>query len=269
MLGRMEEGFSIRSIDEVDAPIEEAVDSTARMISSPARETLISIIDSRALGGEALRLALHAESDQFRGETYTRVSDWRSDAVVSCRTSAILLVIGAADADDPDLVDDLQALSQDFPQIPTVVVGEIETPAHIAKILGHGARGSIPTSVGLGVAIGALSLVKAGGVFVPASTLLNANRADRVPSSEPGTMLGLTERQTAVAEGLSQGKPNKIIAYELNLCESTVKVHIRAIMRKLQARNRTEVAFKLHAMQPRPASSARSWMSTGSQTVRG
>ena len=36
---------------------------------------------------------------------------------------------------------------------------------------------------------------------------------------------------------------NKLIAYELNMCESTVKVHVRNIMKKLQATNRTQVAY--------------------------
>ena len=57
-----------------------------------------------------------------------------------------------------------------------------------------------------------------------------------------------TERQAAVVEKLSQGKPNKIIAYELDMQESTVKVHIRNIMRKLKATNRTEVAFLYQSM---------------------
>ena len=35
-----------------------------------------------------------------------------------------------------------------------------------------------------------------------------------------------------------------MIAYELNMCESTVKVHVRHIMKKLQAKNRTDVAIK-------------------------
>jgi DNA-binding NarL/FixJ family response regulator len=52
-----------------------------------------------------------------------------------------------------------------------------------------------------------------------------------------------TARQTAVVEALRRGKANKIIAYELNMRESTVKVHVRNIMKKLRARNRTEVAF--------------------------
>jgi DNA-binding NarL/FixJ family response regulator len=42
---------------------------------------------------------------------------------------------------------------------------------------------------------------------------------------------------------LRQGKANKQIAYELNMREGTVKVHIRNIMRKLKAKNRTEVAI--------------------------
>ncbi|WP_136625483.1 response regulator transcription factor, partial [Mesorhizobium norvegicum] len=57
-----------------------------------------------------------------------------------------------------------------------------------------------------------------------------------------------TIREAAVVEALKKGKANKIIAYELNLCESTVKVHIRNIMKKLKATNRTEVAYKLRQM---------------------
>ena len=57
-----------------------------------------------------------------------------------------------------------------------------------------------------------------------------------------------TMREAGVVEALRQGKPNKIIAYELNLCESTVKVHIRNIMKKLKATNRTEIAYKIREM---------------------
>jgi DNA-binding NarL/FixJ family response regulator len=46
-----------------------------------------------------------------------------------------------------------------------------------------------------------------------------------------------------VIDALRRGKANKIIAYELSMCESTVKVHVRNIMKKLNAKNRTEVAY--------------------------
>jgi DNA-binding NarL/FixJ family response regulator len=54
----------------------------------------------------------------------------------------------------------------------------------------------------------------------------------------------------AVVEALRRGRANKIIAHELNLRESTVKVHIRNIMKKLNATNRTEVAYKIRDMFP-------------------
>ncbi len=59
-----------------------------------------------------------------------------------------------------------------------------------------------------------------------------------------------TARQAAVIEALRRGKANKIIAYELSMCESTVKVHIRNIMKKLNATNRTEVAYKMDTLFP-------------------
>jgi DNA-binding NarL/FixJ family response regulator len=45
---------------------------------------------------------------------------------------------------------------------------------------------------------------------------------------------------------LRQGKANKTIAYELTMSESTVKVHMHNIMKKIGATNRTEVAYKLN-----------------------
>ena len=52
-----------------------------------------------------------------------------------------------------------------------------------------------------------------------------------------------TARQIAVIDALRKGKANKIIAFELNMKESTVKVHVRNIMKRLKAHNRTEVSY--------------------------
>jgi DNA-binding NarL/FixJ family response regulator len=58
----------------------------------------------------------------------------------------------------------------------------------------------------------------------------------------------LTSRQMMVLSHLQQGKANKIIAHELNMSESTVKVHVRNIMRKMGATNRTEAAYKAQSI---------------------
>ena len=61
---------------------------------------------------------------------------------------------------------------------------------------------------------------------------------------QPRTALStLTERQKAVRERLEQGESNKSIARQLGIREGTVKVHVRQIMRKLGAANRTQVAI--------------------------
>ncbi|WP_395676107.1 LuxR C-terminal-related transcriptional regulator [Inquilinus sp.] len=213
----------------------------------------VAIMDSRTLVREALIAALAAAGGGVAGVEYEDPDDWHT-AGSGEDVSAVLLGIGDRRADDPVLIDDLQKLGRDHPGLPVIVMGERQDSAHVLKILSHGARGYVPANVSLDVAIGALHLAIAGGAFVPAAVLMEAGRPDR---DEPGSTkppFDLTDRQAAVAEAVAQGKPNKIIAYELNLCESTVKVHIRVIMKKMLARNRTEVAFKLHRIRQQAAS---------------
>jgi DNA-binding NarL/FixJ family response regulator len=215
----------------------------------------IAIVDRRALGRDVLTAALGAAEGGYSSRAYAEIGDWLVDENRHS-TSAILLGLVGAGSDDSDLSADLQNLTREYPRIPVIVMGDSKHPSEIIEILSHGARGYIPTDVSLGVAIGALSLAIAGGVFVPASALRDTGQAPRQRQPEAGTVFGLTERQAEVAEAIARGKPNKIIAYELNLSESTVKVHTRSIMKKLQARNRTEVAFKLHATKAGPRSAA-------------
>ena len=204
----------------------------------------IAIIDRRALGRETLTQAL-AIDGRFRVRAFADIDQWELNADRD-ETALILLEWGAFSSHQLSLETALQTLVSAHPDLPVVVLGEDEDPCHVIEILAQGVRGYIPTSVSLSVVIGALCLAMAGGTFVPASALQNAGRERPERRQSVHSMLGLSERQAAVAEAVALGKPNKIIAYELDLCESTVKVHIRTIMKKLQARNRTEIAFKLH-----------------------
>lgn len=212
--------------------------------SAPALAT-VAIIDRRALGRETLTQAL-ATDGRFRARAFADIDQWELSSDRN-DTALILLEWGAVGNDQRSSETEVQELVSAHPDIPLVVLGESEDPHHVAEILAQGARGYIPTSVSLSAAIGALCLAMAGGTFVPASALRNSGRERPDAPQSVHSMLGLSERQAAVAEAVALGKPNKIIAYEMALCESTVKVHIRSIMKKMQARNRTEIAFKLHA----------------------
>jgi DNA-binding NarL/FixJ family response regulator len=130
------------------------------------------------------------------------------------------------------------------------VVANTDEPAEILSALEIGVRGYVPTSVTARVVAEAIELARAGGTFVPVSGFLALREAICGSAEKNARQMPsfLTTRQEAVAEALRKGKANKIIAYELNMCESTVKVHVRNIMKKLQATNRTQVAFKLTEM---------------------
>lgn len=96
-------------------------------------------------------------------------------------------------------------------------------------------------SFNLDMAVAAIRLVQTGEKFVPVATLLSAQAA---PAPEQRTSgYALSQRQIEVIDRLRRGEANKIIAYKLGMSESTVKIHIRNIMRKIKARNRTEVAI--------------------------
>ena len=163
--------------------------------------------------------------------------------------AAILAILGGRKATDPNVRAELVRFVSEVGAIPVVVVADSDQPAEILAALECGAKGYIPTSVKLRVAVEAIGLARAGGIFVPASSLLALRDIIHASANRPRPLSGLfTSKEATVVEALRKGKPNKIIAYELNLCESTVKVHIRNIMKKLKATNRTEVAYKLRDM---------------------
>ena len=64
----------------------------------------------------------------------------------------------------------------------------------------------------------------------------------RVSLSNGRHHASLTERETAIFKCLSAGMSNKLITRELDIMESTVKVHIRNLLKKLKFRSRVEAA---------------------------
>lgn len=209
--------------------------------SSTGPRPLIVIVDVHLLSRECLARVLSHE----RGvavECYSTLDEWV--AVGQCVRPS-LVVLCQSGRSKADAIAEVEHLTQ-LPQIgdcPAVVMSDNEDPDIIVQMLGKNVRGYVPTSLSIGVALHAIDLARAGGVFVPASSLVAAHRAPEMAAAAPKTNGLFTARQAAVVEALRRGKANKIIAYELKMRESTVKVHVRNIMRKLHATNRTEVAF--------------------------
>lgn len=76
----------------------------------------------------------------------------------------------------------------------------------------------------------------------PELTNLLAAALREESTSEERHKASLTERETAILKCLAAGMSNKLIARELDIMESTVKVHIRNLLKKLKFRSRVEAA---------------------------
>jgi DNA-binding NarL/FixJ family response regulator len=209
--------------------------SSAIRVEEPLR---VIIIEPRNIFKECLSHYL----SQFPGvETISIASprDWPKIAELSTLPDIILLCVAEGERLPADLSEVVPA-NEGIRSLPVVVLSNDRLPCQILDLLKAGVRGFIPTNDGCAVAVQVLRLVRAGGTFVPSSCL--SSLPDKTAlGTERGDLF--TGRQKQVIEAIRLGKPNKIIAYELNMCESTVKVHVRTIMKKLKARNRTEVAY--------------------------
>lgn len=219
--------------------------------SEYAGDISVVVIDRRQLERECFAQGLASQQPGTNVISFGTLVEWRESDAFRGEVSVILLVIGNRKVTDLGVAGDISKAVADANSVPIIVVADTDDLSQILKALECGAKGFIPTSVGLRVASEAIALTLAGGVFVPASSVM-AMRS--VISSNGGSgrpLSGIfTVRQMAVVEALRRGRANKIIAHELNLRESTVKVHIRNIMKKLNATNRTEVAYKIRDMFP-------------------
>lgn len=223
--------------------------TTTRPDAPPTRwdREAVVVIDRRRLLSQCMEVALRLADPGTRFATYTTLDEWQAKGAGQ---PVGLIVLCADNAQSPEA--ELAELRRNVGQLlaidgglRVVVSSDCECPHQIVQALEAGARGYVPTSTSLDVAVRAFQLVRAGGVYVPASILSAVSAAKpATPSAaaKPEAEL-FSPRQLRVARALRMGVPNKIIAYELNMCESTVKVHVRNIMKKLKARNRTEVAF--------------------------
>lgn len=138
-------------------------------------------------------------------------------------------------------------LRRTWPDVRLVVVSAQEDPGLVRELIALGVAGYIPKSDRAEVILQAVRLVLSGGSYAPLR-LLDGAGARPAARDE-----ALTPRQHEVLECLARGLPNKLIARQLGLTEGTVKVHLMAIFRALDARNRTEAVLAAQRRLQRPA----------------
>jgi DNA-binding NarL/FixJ family response regulator len=203
------------------------------------------ILDRQALfchGLAALLLSVHPD---WRCQAADSLDDLRSRLA---ETRAAIVVI---DLQLPDLgsFDGLRALQAAHPTHRFVILSDGDDRASVLEGLTCGARGYICRSATPVQFLRAIETIEAGGVFAPLSLTGVSQADDPVPlpyGQELRKLPDMTDRQRAVFLLLAEGCPTKTIARRLNLAVGTVKVHLAAIYRQLDASGRMEAVAKAH-----------------------
>jgi len=183
----------------------------------------------------------------------------------------VILSVGAASCAGSDVLSEIKLIQTLAPAAFLAIVTDEEDPEDVIAAMQAGAAAYISERSDPNMALRVLSFVMQGGTYFPRSVVnhpsfpsdltITATTEARGATSEidlsvtepvhktfgdaPGldNLAALSDRQRAILDGLCRGEPNKIIGRRLDLPESTVKVHVREIMRKLAVSNRTQVAL--------------------------
>jgi DNA-binding NarL/FixJ family response regulator len=229
--------------DRVETLSAEHVARRLDLQSSKAVEKKVVIVESRIFLRECIQRSIQSALS-IPVETLTSFSELDEQRTIE---SARLVIISLGETNTQESAEALSIISDLAPSLPIIVLSSKYNFEVMRAMIGYGAKGYIPMTMGFEIAVEAVRFVLAGGTYVPAEYILSAIPS-AVTASRPPASGAITGRELAVVRAIHQGKPNKIIAYELNMCESTVKVHVRHIMKKLRAKNRTDVAIKATAL---------------------
>jgi two-component system nitrate/nitrite response regulator NarL len=178
--------------------------------------------------------------------------------------SSSLLVILDANLYPSRLADGVASVKEQFPQARVVVLSDTFSLDDMKSAFQSGADGYCLTTTGCEALIKYLDLIMLGEVVFPSAAFLHAISDIRhetdawketsvitVPSahaplsfeSQDSPVRTLSTREAEILQCLMQGAPNKVIARKLDVAEATVKVHIKAILRKIRVANRTQAAM--------------------------
>lgn len=143
---------------------------------------------------------------------------------------------------DAEGLEGLTTLRETFPWLPVAIVSANQERQLVLDAITLGAVGYIPKSTPRETLVAALTQMLEGQLYLPPDVMRRP--APRTASTPPATtssserLARLTDKQLMVLGCMAKGMSNKHIARELLIAETTVKTHVSAILRKLNATSR-------------------------------
>jgi DNA-binding NarL/FixJ family response regulator len=251
----------------------------------------VLLIDDHPLILSALQAVIQGLGDDLTVAGVGSAAEARATLKADPEYDLVLLDLQLGDVNGFDL---LAELREAYPALPVVVVSASDRTSDVIRSIDMGAMGFVPKRATNDTLFEALHLVMSGGIYVPPMSMgVEPAVPLPPPSVDPGaghadaetvpgvlrmvgaqatnsgfqstpsiTTLGLTPRQTDVLALLLQGKPNKLIARELNISVETVKDHVAAVLRALGVSSRTQAVLAVSQMTHQ-ASASPGWRRTG------
>jgi two-component system nitrate/nitrite response regulator NarL len=133
-----------------------------------------------------------------------------------------------------------------FPLSSVVITMDDPEVPIVAEAFSAGATAVLGKDLSCGQLIAALKLAALGHRLVPDNIIDSLSHELFMPASRNWNGNGavdLSDREIDILKCLVAGEANKVIARHLRITEATVKVHIKAILRKLKVANRTQAAI--------------------------
>jgi two-component system, NarL family, nitrate/nitrite response regulator NarL len=169
---------------------------------------------------------------------------------------SVLFIVSAMDRPST-MVERIRRLKTQCPDARVCVLADHLEIDAMMSAYDAGADGLCLTSAGRDVLLGSLELIMLGESVFPSTmalSMLDQTSCRPERGLEPVTSTHKTEVRQVEAHRLSpregdilgclmEGSPNKVIAWQYGLTEATVKVHVKAILRKTGAKNRTQAAI--------------------------
>ncbi|WP_043726139.1 MadR family response regulator transcription factor [Nocardia asiatica] len=207
------------------------------------RELRIVLVDDHAIVRQGLRSILEREHDMHVvGEAATAAE--AISVVAGQRPDIVLLDLKLGTGSDTEGLEVCSELTSRFPDAGVLVLTTFLDDALVLEAVHRGAKGYVIKDVDTTALVSSIRAVSRDeSAFDPRSASVMM-RTIRTASDEPA----LTDREHRVLELLAQGKSNREIGGKLFISETTVKFHVRNIMRKLSASTRAGAVYEASKM---------------------
>jgi two-component system nitrate/nitrite response regulator NarL len=230
----------------------------------------VLLVDAHQLSREGLKRLLEGERCHVVGEAGS-LDEARShiaDGVIP-----EVLVVALEDHGGIEQIFAIERHREDFSLCKTIIIANSISRPLLTKALNAGIKACLLRDMSIEALTQSLHLVRLGQQVFPTAVtmmLLGAPSAREAPpeaiqngAEPPARMRGLSAREAEILKCLSNGHSNKSIARALGISEATVKVHLKALLRKVHVQNRTQAAvwalangFAVYAPPPLEPSSA-------------